>query len=60
MLEAALSKKQLKRVEWGSVSLGLLDAQVTPNTLTPNPNPDPNPNPNPSPHPHQAEAVELP
>ena len=41
MLEAALSKKQLKRVEWGSVSLGVLDAQRFGEWDAPHPRPEP-------------------
>ena len=42
VLEAALSKKQLKRVEWGSVSLGVLDAQRFGEWDAPHPRPEPN------------------
>ena len=42
VLEAALSRKQLKRVEWGSVCLGVLDAQRFGEWDAPNPRPEAN------------------
>jgi hypothetical protein len=42
VLEAALSKEQLKRVEWGSISLGVLDAQRFGEWDAPHPRPEPN------------------
>jgi len=42
VLEAALSRKQLKRVEWGSVCLGVLDAQRFGEWDAPHARPEPN------------------